>query len=131
MAAPLEVKEYLAKWLQMGKALSVDNQEIFLTEIIKGESYSSQFEQLWQQTPKAIATLQGTNNTIAELLKPEYEIMPCPVCELPVACLSSGYRQINTCPCSDLPLHPHLGLPLPHVPIATATYLQNISDRLR
>lgn len=130
MATHTETKEYLAKWLQMGKTVSINDTEIGLQQVIKGGNYSSEFEQLWLQTQQAIAFLEGTNQTIQDLLKPEWEITSCAVCELPVPILSSGYRESNSCPCSDLNLHPNLETIAPRSPIKTSNYLQNISDRL-
>ncbi|AFY74861.1 hypothetical protein Syn7502_02936 [Synechococcus sp. PCC 7502] len=130
MATNIEVKEYLAKWLQIGKKISIDDVQISMPQVIRGEAYTPEFEQLWDYVQQAIATLNGTNETIQDLLKPEWEIITCAVCEMPISSLSSGYRQIKSCPCSDLSMHPNLETIAPRSPITTSIYLQNISDRL-
>ncbi len=130
MATNLEVKEYLAKWLQMGKKISMHRAEISLIKVISGADYTSEFEQLWHQAQRENAVLDGTNETIQDLLKPEWEILDCAVCEMPVPSLGSGFREIKSCPCSDLDLHPNLETIAPRTPVVTSDYLQNISDHL-
>lgn len=129
MATHIEVKEYLAKWLQMGKKVSIDNSQISLHQVIKGEIYSPEFEQLWDRAQQAIAVLEGTNETIQDLLKPEWEILSCAVCDLPVP-MSLGYREVKACVCDDLKLYPNLDSIAPRSPVSTSSYLQDISDRL-
>jgi hypothetical protein len=141
MATSTEVKEYLAKWLQMGKKVLVNDTELTLTQVINGENYSPEFEQLWHQLiqsstgsagsiTNAIAYLEGANETIQDLLKPEWEILSCAVCDLPVPTLSLGFREIKACPCDDLKMHPNLETIAPRSPVKTSSYLQKISDRL-
>jgi len=127
MATSIEVKEYLAKWLQMGKKVSINDAEIQLPKVINGEHYSPEFEQLWEQSQRAISYLEGTNQTIQDLLKPEWEIINCTTCELPVPILSIGYPGVQSCVCDD---NPNLYTIAPRSPVKSSTYLQNISDRL-
>jgi len=127
MANNTEVKEYLAKWLQMGKKISIDDAEIGLPQVIKGEHYSPEFEQVWQKSQEQSAYLEGTNQTIQDLLKPEWEIISCVTCELPVPTLSLGYRESRPCICDD---RPNLNTIAPRSPVTSSIYLQSISDRL-
>jgi hypothetical protein len=127
MATNIEVKEYLAKWLQMGKRVAINDIEVGLPQVIKGENYSPEFEQIWEKSQHQVAYLEGTNQTIQDLLKPEWEIISCATCELPVPTLSLGYREVRSCVCDD---RPNLDTIAPRSPVTSSTYLQSISDRL-
>jgi hypothetical protein len=127
MATNTEVKEYLAKWLQMGKSVSINDAEIKLHQVVKGEEYSPEFEQIWEQSQQQVAYLEGNNQTIQDLLKPEWEIISCATCELPVPKLSLGYREVRSCVCDD---DPNLDTIAPRSPVISSIYLQGISDRL-
>ncbi|MDX2214288.1 MAG: hypothetical protein SFY66_13445 [Oculatellaceae cyanobacterium bins.114] len=133
MASPDEVRRYLAYWFQLGKKLIVENQEELLPRpVLWGDRYSPEFEKCWQ---RVIAQggqnvhLEGTNQTLAELLSSAWEISPCARCEMPVPTLDLGVRD-PLCPCSDLPFWPDTESPQPREPISNQDHLTQIRDRL-
>lgn len=135
MASRTLVKTYLAQWMQMGKSVHLvqQNKEIFIHKIIQGEKYSSGFNQLWLEisTTKAQeAYLNGTDQTISDLLSNRWEIIPCARCNLLLPCLDMGARKPISCPCDDLIGHPNLDSIAPHPPIKTLNHLDNLCDRL-
>jgi hypothetical protein len=136
MASEQQVRQYLAYWFQLGKAVVIQGgQERLLPRpVIQGNSYSSEFEATWQKI-MAIAAgdcyLEGTPQTIAELLTPAWEINPCARCSMPVPLHSPGLPPVLECPCSDLPDWPNTDMPQPRAPIDTANQLLLIRDRLQ
>ena len=134
MANKQEVKKYLAQWFQLGKSVVVDKGDIVLLprRVITGNRYSDEFEQCWQQiTSPATGDcyLEGTHQTIAELLSPAWEMNQCSRCDMPIAMRSLGMPS-EVCPCHYLPEWPNTELPSPRCPIDTKSYLRQISDRL-
>lgn len=108
MASPDQVKQYLAYWFQLGKRLVVNNgQEVIQPKtVIQGDRYSQEFEACWQRlmgSKRKDAYLEGTVQTIEELLSPTWEIAPCARCDMPIPMLSLGLRSFP-CPCYDLSL---------------------------
>ena len=133
MASPEQVKRYLAHWFQLGKKVKVDDAKEFLPEsILQGDRYSPEFEQCWEQILRSNLEkcyLEGTNQTLSELLQPSWDIDACARCEMPVPILSVGVQPLE-CPCADLPLWPDTELPQPRSPINSRAWLGNIRDRL-
>ncbi|MBD2465171.1 hypothetical protein H6G89_29620 [Oscillatoria sp. FACHB-1407] len=133
MASPDEVRRYLAYWFQLGKKLVIDNQEFLLPRpVLWGDRYSPEFETCWQRAiahDGQNAHLEGTNQTIAELLGSSWTISPCARCEMPVPMLDLGSRE-PTCPCADLTFWPDTECPQPREPINTYDQLSQIRDRL-
>lgn len=135
MASEHQVKQYLAYWFQLGKRVMVNNGQasVLPQPVIQGNSYSPEFETCWQQiqSPEAgICYLEGTPQTIAELLSSEWEIDPCSRCSMPVPVKTIGIASPE-CPCFDLPGWPNLEIPTPRAPINTQQLLLKIRDRLR
>jgi len=134
MATPNEVRQYLAHWFQLGKHLCLHNgRETLLPDpVIQGDRYSDAFEDCWRRVTAPEAGdcyLEGTEQTIQQLLAAEWELLPCARCTLPVPVYSRGVTSAP-CPCNDLRGWPNLDLPLPHAPISTRDRLQAICRRL-
>ncbi|MBW4579208.1 MAG: hypothetical protein KME42_06510 [Tildeniella nuda ZEHNDER 1965/U140] len=135
MASEQHVREYLAYWFQLGKRLAVRGGEAFLQPrpVIQGDRYSQEFEDCWQQVRSAAAGdcyLEGTNQTIAELLSPAWEVDPCSRCAMPVPVKIQGVADLE-CPCIDLPGWPNTELPQPRSPISSQAVMEKVRDRLR
>ncbi|WP_353931069.1 hypothetical protein WJM97_00170 [Okeanomitos corallinicola TIOX110] len=134
MANKQEVKKYLAHWFQLGKKVIVGNSDrSFLpNRILDGDRYSSEFEDCWATILSLEARdcyLEGTHETIAELLTPTWEVLPCGRCTMPVPVKTMGSPSA-LCPCSYLDTWPNNELPLPRCPVNTQEHLTEISDRL-
>jgi hypothetical protein len=134
MASQAQVRQYLAYWFQLGKKVLICNgQEALLPQpVIRGDRYSDEFEECWQRVlaPESRDSyLEGTSQTIAELLTSAWEINPCARCEMPVPVPDLGIPAL-TCPCIDLPLWPSSEIPQPRSPISTQAQLTQIRDRL-
>lgn len=134
MASEQQVKTYLAYWFQLGKKLLWRNgqAELFPQSVIQGDRFSIEFENCWQ---KIIAIngqdcyLEGTDNTIAELLSPAWQITDCARCAMPVPMLDLGTQSLE-CPCNDLDAWPNSELPQPRSPVNSSQRLQAIKERL-
>lgn len=134
MASQHHVRQYLAYWFQLGKRLMTHNgqQAIKVNSVIAGNRYSDEFEACWQlaKSPESgDCYIEGTHQTISELLSPAWEINPCARCSMPVPMRSLGMPP-SECPCFDLPNWPDEQLPKPRSPICTPSSLQKIRDRL-
>jgi hypothetical protein len=134
MADENQVKRYLAYWFQLGKKVLLRNGEALLPHpIIRGDRYSDEFEQCWQQLldhQSGDCYLEGTTQTIRELLSPNWEISSCSRCQMPIPMIDLG-PQSCLCPCNDLPDWPNNQLPCPREPINTKNQLQSILNKLR
>jgi hypothetical protein len=135
MASLQQVKIYLAYWFQLGKKVWLRNgqEKILPQPVIEGDRYSQQFESCWQRILERKGQdcyLEGTNQTIEQLLTPQWEIMPCARCEMPVAMIDLGTASPD-CPCSDLYNWPNTELPSPREPIQNKVYLTKIQARLQ
>lgn len=134
MAAPNLVKSYLALWFQLGKrVLSVDGCRHWQPlATLQGERYAAEFERCWQEMTndyRGDCYLEGTDQTVAELLSPAWDIVGCPRCPIPVPMKLSG-PQSPSCPCADRPLWPNLDLPIPRAPLSSQERLASIRERL-
>lgn len=134
MASEQQVKQYLAYWFLLGKKLIFPHQrqDICPDKVYENENYSAEFKQCWQQItdPKnPDAYLEGTEQTINELLSSKWDIIDCAKCKMPVPIVSSGIQTMG-CPCADLELWPNTELPLPKSPINDKQQLLNICKRL-
>lgn len=134
MANKQDVKKYLAHWFQLGKKVIVGrtNESFLPSPVLKGDRYSPEFEQCWQ-TILSLETydcyLEGTHETIAELLTPAWEVLPCGRCAMPVPVKTMGMPSI-LCPCYYLTTWPNNELPAPRCPVNTQDQLNEIRDRL-
>ncbi len=137
MATTNHIKTYLAYWFQLGRGLWMPGhaERVCPATILGDGAYSAEFEALWDQLQApyvaAQSYLEGTEQTIAELLSPTWEINPCARCSLPIPLKTAGLPQVYTCPCADMRHQPDLSLFPPRAPISTPAVLGNICARLR
>lgn len=134
MASQQQVKQYLAHWFQLGRKVWLGNgQRLILPQtILVGDRYSAEFESCWQQiisSDSGDCYLEGTEQTIQELLSPSWDIMDCRRCDMPIPAKHMGISPL-TCPCHDLPSWPNLELPTPRSPIDSQQRLRSIQERL-
>lgn len=134
MASEQEVKKYLAHWFQLGKRVVYGSCGATLRpkEVIRGDGYSTEFEECWQKimsSQTGECYLEGTTETVAELLTPVWEMNTCARCCLPVPIRTLGMPP-ELCPCSDLSNWPNTELPAPRSPVSTTEQLLAIRDRL-
>lgn len=135
MASEQQVKRYLAYWLQVGKKVVVRNgeKELQPQQIIAGDRYSQEFEELWQyliSSESGDCYITGTSQTIAELLTSKWDVEPCSRCDMPVPLFNVGSPP-ESCTCSDLSNWPNTDLPQPREPVNTQDRLRAIHQRLR
>jgi hypothetical protein len=135
MASEAQVRQYFAYWFQLGKRVLIHNEREALhpSPVIAGDRYSPEFETCWQriQAPDARDShLEGTDQTIADLLSPAWEISDCSRCAMPVPLRTVGMPS-ETCPCADLPTWPDNELPQPRSPVSSQDLLSQIRDRLK
>lgn len=133
MAGEERVKQYLAYWFQLGKKIVLGNgQESLLPQpIFEGNSYSQSFQDCWERilSCRGGAYLEGTHQSIEQLLTPAWDIIACARCEMPVPASNVGL-QSSHCPCQELPNWPNLELPRPHFPANSQEHLSQIRQRL-
>jgi hypothetical protein len=133
MASQEKVKKYLAYWFQLGKRVMLNGgQEAILpSPVIQGNRYSQEFEACWQRIieSKSDSYLEGTIQTIQQLLSPSWDIVDCARCNMPVPAIEIGIQPVE-CPCYDLPNWPNNELPAPRSPVNSTNHLNSIKDRL-
>ncbi|NJL09700.1 MAG: hypothetical protein HC908_04295 [Calothrix sp. SM1_7_51] len=134
MASQKEVKQYLAYWFQLGKKVVVGNRATTLQphKIINGDRYSDEFEACWQQIIDKGSDncyLEGTEETIAQLLNSTWEVVSCARCSMPVPVRATGMPSV-LCPCNDLANWPNTELPLPRSPVNSQEHLVGISENI-
>ena len=132
MASDHHVKQYLAYWFQLGKKVLICNQQIMLPQsVIRGDRYSQEFEDGWQPILASgdNSYLEGTEQTIAQLLTPAWEVEGCARCSMLVPVRSVGIPSLF-CPCNDLTSWPNTEIPAPRSPVNTQAQLTDIRDRL-
>lgn len=134
MASKEKVKQYLAYWFQLGKKVLMNNGQkpIIPQKVIEGDRYSPEFELCWQQIllcESKDCYLEGTHQSIEQLLSPLWEIQPCARCDMPVPTIDLGMSS-SPCPCHDLPSWPNTEVPAPRSPISTRARLGDIRSRL-
>ena len=135
MTSDQQVKQYVAYWFQLGKRVMLHNgSEAVLPEpVVQGDRYSDAFETCWQRLispDSGECYLEGTSQTIQELLSSQWNISPCARCGMPVPVLDLGVMDAD-CPCSDLANWPNDELPRPRSPVSSQSRLGNIRDRLQ
>ncbi len=132
MASEQQVKQYLAYWFQLGKKILIRNQQAMLPQpVIVGDRYSQEFEDCWQHillNPED-CYLEATEQSIAQLLTPAWEVAGCARCAMPVPVQSVGIPSLF-CPCNDLPTWPNTEIPAPRSPVNAQAQLTNIRDQL-
>ncbi len=132
MASNEQVKRYLAHWFQLGKCVICPKRQetIRPQEIFRGHCYSAEFEKCWEKIlhTDADCYLEGTEQTIQQLLSPAWEIIECPRCDLPIPMTVAGVSS-PVCTCFDLSGWPNDELPSPRVPANTTTHLHRLRQR--
>ncbi|OKH18409.1 hypothetical protein [[Limnothrix rosea] IAM M-220] len=134
MASVDQLKKYLAYWFQVGKPLISprDNRRILPRTIVVGDRYSPEFDAYFQDvlTPHHHDSyLEGSTQTIGELLSNRWELLACSRCSMPIPIDNLGLT--IGCPCADLSAWPNVELPLPHCPNNVRAQLNLIHQRLR
>ncbi|CBN57131.1 MULTISPECIES: hypothetical protein [Kamptonema] len=134
MASQNQVRKYLAYWFQLGKKVLIHNgsETLLPKSVIAGDRYSKEFEDCWQKIISSEAGdcyLEGTRETIAELLTPAWEIDPCARCAMPIPLRHQGMPP-DCCPCFDLPSWPDNEIPKPRSPVSNQAQLSDIRNRL-
>ena len=134
MASPEEVKAYLAHWFQLGKKVKSDSGHLSYqpAKVIQGEHFSPEFEDCWAAIMVAEGKalyLEGTDQTIAELLSSEWEVMSCSRCDMPVPIPQKEIKS-RSCPCNDLPDWPNEEIPRPRLPVNRLHHLEKMTARL-
>jgi hypothetical protein len=134
MASPIEVKKYLAYWLQLGKKIIIPSRNLSLlpSKIIIGDRYSVEFEKCWTlvaDEKTGDCYLEGTIQTIQELLSSKWKISGCARCDMPVPMIQIGI-QSNECVCSDVEGWPNNDLPKPRSPVNNKDRLIEINKSL-
>jgi len=134
MASELQVKKYLAYWFQLGRKVLIRNGDraIRPETVLNGHLYSQEFEDCFRlilSPESGECFLEGTHETIAQLLTPQWEVAGCSRCSMPIPQRQSGMPSIN-CPCFELPNWPSTEIPTPRSPVDTQSRLTDIRDRL-
>jgi len=133
MASVQKVQSFLAYWFQLGKpvVLQPGNTDCLPTPVFEGTQLSPTFQACWRQImahPEQ-SFLQGTDESIAELLSDAWDIEGCARCTMPIPMPVRGIKS-SPCPCADLSSWPNEEVPLPRPAVCTQAQLDNIRQRL-
>ncbi|MEM9003418.1 MAG: hypothetical protein AAGE59_07830 [Cyanobacteria bacterium P01_F01_bin.86] len=133
MASVSQVQAYLAYWFQLGKPIIFHKSQTqcLPSPIFQGNQFSEAFQECWQQVAQDTSDchLQGTDQTIADLLAGEWDITECARCEMPVP-MPVRLVDSSACPCNDMPTWPNDEIPQPRMGVDNGHHLQGIRDRL-
>ena len=134
MANEAEVRKYLAYWFQAGKRVLLEggDRAYCPKTVVQGDRYSQEFEECWQhlRDPKSgDCFLEGTRQTIQDLLSPGWDVTSCARCGMPVPMITLGISN-PSCPCSDMESWPNTELPQPRNPVNNQHHLTRIRDRV-
>ncbi|MEO0409455.1 MAG: hypothetical protein AAF289_19095 [Cyanobacteria bacterium P01_A01_bin.135] len=132
MATQQDVRRYLAYWFQAGKQVtSPQSGPLKPSAVISGDRYSDAFEHVWNRVldHQQVYYLEGTEQTIADLLSDTWDIESCARCDMPVPMVTVGIGSL-TCPCNDLSTWPNFELPQPRSPVSSSDRLGDLRDRL-
>jgi hypothetical protein len=134
MASSLEVKQYLAHWFQLGRKVYVHNGDVALlpSKIFHDTNYSAEFEHCWElilSDRSGDCYLEDTCQTIDELLAPQWDLVDCARCSMPIPLQVAGIPPEN-CPCINLSHWPNHEVPAPKSQLAVRSKLANIQERL-
>lgn len=133
MASLQKVQTYLAYWFQLGKPVILQHRhtQCLPAPLFQGSQFSADFDRCWQQImacPEQ-SFLQGTDESIAELLSDAWEIAGCARCTMPLPMLVRGVKA-SPCPCADLPSWPNETMPTPRPAVSSQAHLGNLRSRL-
>ena len=134
MASHRQVRTYLACWFQLNRGVILHDtgDRLCPQPVIQQSNYSPAFEACWTQVLQRKGQncyLEGTNQTLAELMTESWELMSCPRCTLPIPVPNCPVIRLE-CPCSELHTWPNTQLPLPRVPFNSQHALGHICDRV-
>lgn len=134
MASTEQVRDFLAHWFQLGKpvVMGISGEEYLPSPVFADNRYSSAFEACWQQIISRGGEncyLKGTDQTIATMLTPAWEIVSCSRCTMPIVIRTAG-TTTSACPCGDLLTWPNLDVPTPRSAMAGQEKLDFIRERL-
>ncbi len=134
MATPTQVKNYLAYWFQLGKQVVTDDGRTHYkpVTVIQGDRFSPEFEACWTAILKTTGKgchLEGTDQTIDELLSSKWDVVNCARCNILIPTLEVAIKSV-LCPCNDLPGWPNEELPKPRLPIDSHRQLGAMRERL-
>ncbi|MEO0350959.1 MAG: hypothetical protein AAF282_13025 [Cyanobacteria bacterium P01_A01_bin.15] len=134
MASSQEVQNYLAYWFQLGKSVYIGNSGLTQRPepVLEGHQLSRAFQDCWRSIMAVGGRdcyLAGTDETIEQLLSPQWEITDCARCSIPVA-ISAVMPVAQLCTCGDIDHWPNDELPPPHLPINDKTHLTRLKSRL-
>ena len=111
-----------------------NGEEVLLPQpIIQSDRFSTQFEECWQKIMSIGGKncyLEGSQESIEDLLSSEWDIDGCARCDMPVAIVESGIQSLD-CLCSDLDNWPNSELPTPRSPVNNKVQLNKIRARLQ
>jgi len=135
MAESEKVKKYIAYWFQLGKKIVIPsrNTAVLPSRILNSHGYSHEFEKCWElvtDRKTGDCYLEGTSQTIQELLSSKWEISECARCSMPVPMIDLGV-QSSGCVCNDMENWPNNQLPSPRQPVDNQESLKRISDSLK
>ncbi|MGB3492891.1 MAG: hypothetical protein WBA57_09195 [Elainellaceae cyanobacterium] len=134
MAEAKDVQQYLAYWFQAGKRIMLKGgREAYRpSTVIQGDRYSDEFQKCWNDVlseNSGDCFLEGTDQTIRELLSPSWDVASCARCEMPVPMVSVGVSPL-ACPCHDVPTWPNEEIPRPRSPVDSRDRLSQLRSRL-
>jgi hypothetical protein len=134
MASQDQVKQYLAHWFQIGKPVIIRDGQLTLkpNPVLYGNRFSQAFETCWAEimvTEGRGCYLEGTDETIADLLSHQWDISNCARCTVPVPQPIVVLEPL-ICPCNNLMTWPNTEMPLPHMPVDNYQHLSALQDRL-
>lgn len=134
MAEAKDVQQYLAYWFQAGKRILIKggNEAYRPSRIIQGDRYSEEFQKCWDYVLSSASGdcyLEGTHQTVQELLSPFWDITPCARCDMPIPMVAIGVSPLG-CPCNDIPTWPNDEIPKPRSPVDSRDRLSQIHHRL-
>ena len=134
MASQQEVQTYLAYWFQLGKSIHINNGQITRRPmpVLEGDRFSRDFQDCWQAIMAVGGRncyLDGSSETIAQLLSPAWEITNCARCNIPTA-METVMPVAKPCACGDLDSWPNNELPPPHMPINNKEHFSRLKTRL-
>ncbi|MEM6868668.1 MAG: hypothetical protein AAGB19_01915 [Cyanobacteria bacterium P01_F01_bin.3] len=134
MATANQVKNYLAYWFQLGKqVIAQDGRKHYKPEsVVEGDHFSAEFETCWceiLQNEGLGCHLEGTDQTINELLSSRWDVANCVRCDMLVPVPEVALSQL-LCPCNDISDWPNEELPKPRLPIDSQRCLKAMRERL-
>ncbi len=102
-------------------------------KVLNDSGYSSELEKLWalvtNDCNRQYCYLEGTNESIGELLSPEWDIIDCARCNMPMPIVELGIQSAS-CVCDDLDNWPNNELPNPRSSVNNTERLMIIRKSL-